>query len=640
LQGNRLTGEYFDPVVRFGVREQIVLISCVPLAFLIALLAIGFQLQRLSVQSAELSRHVTDTLSKADRVYESINDLFGEIKDYRKDRSPATLRRYQTSKAAIPNQLADVRRAVGPDPAAQARAKRFSGDAGAVVAILDRIFTFMRENRTAEANALSARPAVQKLGPEYLASKSAFDSGERSDSLARNTATRTKLQILSTALVLFTVVGIAVTLALAIGFGLRTGRRLRQLVANALLLAQQKPTLPIEGDDEIAEVDRVYHDMSRELEETTVLQHAMLPQRLPVVPGLRLDSAYLPAATHGKVGGDWFDVFPIDGKLLGISIGDVAGHGLSAASTMAMLRQTMRVAARIEQQPSSVLRHVNRSLCADVPAALATAIFATLDCTSGVLRWSTAGHPPPIVVRPDRSVTFLDGEGLILGVDTQTTFNDFTLELGVGSALVLYTDGLVEVERDYLGGAQALAEAVLAEYDESSAHIAENIQRRIFSRTAPRDDSAVLFLGVSSLGAVASEKRHVWHLDARDSLSARRVKRAVLWQLAGLAESPELPAVELIYGELLANVARHTPGPATVTLEWHDDVPVLHVDDRGPAFQMSIEAPADSMAESGRGFWLLSNYAAKLSVQRIGDANRVSVELPVGKLHHLLREGT
>jgi anti-sigma regulatory factor (Ser/Thr protein kinase) len=615
-------------VVRFGVREQIVLISCVPLVFLIALLAIGFQLRSLSVQSAELSRHVTETLSRADRVYGTINDLFAEIKAYGKDRSPATVRQYRISKAAIPGQLTEVRRAVGPDGPAQARAARFTGDAAAVVAILDRVFTLIQANKTAEGGALSSRPAVQRLGPEYLASKAAFDSGERADSLARNTATRTQLQLLSTALVLLTVFGIAVTLALAIGFGLRTGRRLRQLIANARLLARLKPTLPIEGDDEIAEVDRVYHDMSRELEETTVLQHALLPQRLPVVPGLRLDSAYVPAATHGKVGGDWFDVFPIDGKLLGISIGDVAGHGLNAAATMAMLRQTMRVAARIEQQPSRVLREVNRSLCADDPGALATAIFATLDCSSGLLRWSTAGHPAPIVVRPDRSVTFLEGSGLILGIDAQTTFDDFALDLDVGCALVLYTDGLVEVERDYFSGLNALAEAVLAEYGESSQNIADNIQRRIFSRTAPRDDSAVLFLGISSLGATANERRHVWHLDARDPFSAQRVKRAILWQLAGLADrAPEFHAIELIYGELLANVARHTPGPATVTLEWQDDLPVLHVDDQGPPFQLLINAPSD-MAESGRGFWLMSNYAPQLSMRRMETGNRVSVTLP------------
>jgi anti-sigma regulatory factor (Ser/Thr protein kinase) len=616
--------------VHFRVREQIVLISCVPLIFLIALLAIGFQLRSLSIQSAELSRHVTDTLSRADRLYGTINDEFTEIKAYAKDHAGA-LRRYRISKAAIPGELAAIRVAVAPDRVAQARAARYTGDAAQVVALLDLVFGLMREHKTAQAAALSARPAVQRLGPEYLAAKTAFDSGERNDSLALNTATRTKLQLLSTGLVLLTVFGIAVTLGLAVGFGLRMGRRLRRLVDNAMLLARRKPTLPIEGDDEIAEIDRVYHDMSRELEETTVLQHALLPQRLPSVPGFRLDSAYVPAATHGKVGGDWFDVFPIDATLLGISIGDVAGHGLSAASTMGKLRQTMRVAARMEQQPSRVLRQVNRSLCADEPGALATAIFATLDCTNGLLRWSTAGHPSPIVVRPDRSVSFLEGDGLILGVDEQTTFRDFTVALDVGCALVLYTDGLVEVERDYFGGMNALAEAVLAEYNEPSEHIADNIQRRIFSRTAPRDDSAVLFLGISSLSATAKETRHVWQLDARDPFSAQRVKRAILWQLAGLAEkTPELTAVELIFGELIANVARHTPGLATVTLEWQDDEAVLHVDDHGPPFQLLIKAPTDDMAEGGRGFWLVSNYTSKLFVQRIGEANRVSVGLPAG----------
>jgi hypothetical protein len=130
--------------------------------------------------------------------------------------------------------------------------------------------------------------------------------------------------------------------------------------------------------------------MSRELEEATVLQLALLPQRLPDVSGLRMDFAYVPAAAHGKVGGDWFDVFPITPDLLGISVGDVAGHGLQAASTMGMLRQTMRVAARMEHLPSRVLRQVNRSLCAEDPGALATALFATLDCKTDLLRWSTA----------------------------------------------------------------------------------------------------------------------------------------------------------------------------------------------------------------------------------------------------------
>ena len=532
--------------------------------------------------------------------------------------------------AAIPGELADVRLAVGTDRAAQARANRFTGDASQVAVILNRVFVLMREGKITEAKALSSRPAVQKLGPEYLAAKSAFDSGERTDSLALNTATRTKLQVYSTALVILTVLGIAVTLMLAIRFGLRTARRLRRLIDNATLLARRRPTEAIEGDDEIAEVDRVYHDMSRELEETTVLQHALLPQRLPNVPGLRMDFSYVPAASHGKIGGDWFDVFPITGDLLGISIGDVAGHGLKAASTMGMVRQTMRVAARMEQQPSRVLRQVNRSLCADDPGALATAIFATLDCASGLLRWSTAGHPAPIVVRPDRSLRFLDGEGLILGVDAQTGFRDYTEELDIGCALVLYTDGLVEVEHDYLTGLVALGAAVLAEYDESSQNIADNIQRRIFARTAPRDDAALLFLGISSLGVTASEKRHVWSLDARDRNSAQRVKRALIWQLAGLTNGTgEFMAVELIFGELLANVARHTPGTATVTLEWNGDVPVLHVEDEGPEFQPAFVSPNDGLAESGRGYLLISHYASKVMVRRIGNANRVTVALPI-----------
>ena len=333
---------------------------------------------------------------------------------------------------------------------------------------------------------------------------------------------------------------------------------------------------------------------------------------------------------HGKVGGDWFDVFPINGTLLGISIGDVAGHGLSAASTMAMLRQTIRVTARLEQRPSQVLRQVNKSLCADDPGALATAAFATLDRKTGLLRWSTAGHPPAILVRPDRTTTLLEGEGLMFGVDRQATFGDYALDLDVGSALVFYTDGLVEVNRDYAEGLTTLEHAVLAEYQESSVEFAENVQRRIFSHTAPSDDSAILFVGVSALGVETNDTHHVWHFDARDATAAQRVKRAILWELAAQADrSPEFAAIEIIYAELLSNVVRHTPGLATITLEWRDGLPVLHVDDHGPAFQMPSSAPADRLAESGRGFWLMKNFASKLAVERIGKKNRVTVDLPL-----------
>jgi hypothetical protein len=181
------------------------------------------------------------------------------------------------------------------------------------------------------------------------------------------------------------------------------------------------------------------------------------------------------------------------------------------------------------------------------------------------------GHPAPIFVRPDRSITFLEGRGLVLGVEAQTPFEDLTKEMGEGCALVLYTDCLMETDRDYLSGLTTLGAAVLAEYNESSRNIADNIQRRIFAHTA----------------------------------------------------------VELIYGELLANVARHTPGMATVTLEWNGKVPVLHVDDQGPPFQPAFKPPNDGLSEFGRGFLLISHFAPDVVVGRMGDANRVTVSLPL-----------
>jgi hypothetical protein len=225
----------------------------------------------------------------------------------------------------------------------------------------------------------------------------------------------------------------------------------------------------------------------------------------------------------------------------------------------------------------------------------------------------------------------LPGEGFVLGVDPRVRFQTFQSELDVGSGLVLYTDGIVEAERDYFKGMQELEEAAGAECRDPSPNIAEGIQRRVFSHAEPRDDSALLFIGITGLSVEPpSPERQGWHLDARDEASAHRVKRALLWQLGGFASSDaDLGAIEAIFGELLSNVKRHTPGPADITLERGADGAVLSFDDDGPPFTINGHAQPDLMAESGRGLFMLRALGRDVSVQRIGARNRVAVALPL-----------
>ena len=201
----------------------------------------------------------------------------------------------------MPAEIADLEVA-GETAASRARARRFARDAATVFALLDRLFVLEGQNDTRGIAALSNRPSLRVLGTEYLAAKSALDEGEQGDARAHAAVTRARINDFSKALVLLGIFAVAVTLMLAIRFGFQTGRRLRRLVENALLLARRKPTVPIGGNDEIAEVDRVYHEMSRELEEATVLQHALLPQRLPKIPGLRPRLGLYPGCDAWKSG--------------------------------------------------------------------------------------------------------------------------------------------------------------------------------------------------------------------------------------------------------------------------------------------------------------------------------------------------
>jgi anti-sigma regulatory factor (Ser/Thr protein kinase) len=294
---------------------------------------------------------------------------------------------------------------------------------------------------------------------------------------------------------------------------------------------------------------------------------------------------------------------------------------------MGNVRQAIRGAAYFETTPSSVLKSVNQQLCSSEDS-LVTAFFGVLDLKDGTLYYSIAGHPAPIAVQPNGEVETLSGHGLVLGFDRNTSFKDFQRKLDVGSGLVLFTDGVVEIERDYLQGMHDLELAALAESFDPSPNIAQGIQNRVMGALETRDDAAILFVGITALVSRTAPTEHRWTFDAYDEAAARRMKRAVLWQFAGLASNtPEFGAIEAILGELLSNVARHSPGVASVTLEQRNGELVLHVDDHGKPFNLEGRPVPDLYAESGRGLLMVQAFARDVSIERREDGNRISAIL-------------
>jgi phosphoserine phosphatase RsbU/P len=191
-----------------------------------------------------------------------------------------------------------------------------------------------------------------------------------------------------------------------------------------------------------------------------VLQTAQTLQRnllgdAPSVPRLETAVRYQPASRHAQVGGDWYDAFPVPDGCSMLVIGDVAGHDAPAAATMAQTRGMLRgVAQSMAGSPAAVLSALDRAFATLQVGTLVTLTLATVDPrpfgSSGalLLRWSNAGHPPPILVCADGTTKLLERRpDPLLGVYTAADRADHELPLAQGDTLLFYTDGLVERRR-------------------------------------------------------------------------------------------------------------------------------------------------------------------------------------------------
>ncbi|MEJ2853688.1 MULTISPECIES: SpoIIE family protein phosphatase [unclassified Saccharothrix] len=174
---------------------------------------------------------------------------------------------------------------------------------------------------------------------------------------------------------------------------------------------------------------------------TAVLPVPSAPLRLP---GLKVAVRYLAAEQWAQVGGDWYHAFPLgDGSTL-LAIGDVAGHGLATAAAMAKLRYALTGAALTTPDPAGILTVLNRMLTESQDVTLATAIVGRFTPATGHLSWSQAGHPPPLLVRPDEVVALDRPPGPVLGGIPTATYATAHTALHPGDTVLMYTDGLIE----------------------------------------------------------------------------------------------------------------------------------------------------------------------------------------------------
>jgi serine phosphatase RsbU (regulator of sigma subunit) len=190
------------------------------------------------------------------------------------------------------------------------------------------------------------------------------------------------------------------------------------------------------------ELDAKNKKMTEELALANIIQNSFLPKEFPRDVPMNFSHKYIP---HEYIGGDFFEILPIDERHLGVLIADVSGHGVSSALITAMLKSTFLHAAEGCLSPGAVLKKINTEFTRVMRNEhYITAFYSIVDTETFELRYAAAGHPRQIVLRRNGAVEPVGANGFFLGMFESTVYDEKSTGLEPGDRLVCFTDGLIE----------------------------------------------------------------------------------------------------------------------------------------------------------------------------------------------------
>jgi serine phosphatase RsbU (regulator of sigma subunit)/anti-sigma regulatory factor (Ser/Thr protein kinase) len=362
------------------------------------------------------------------------------------------------------------------------------------------------------------------------------------------------------------------------------------------------------------------------------LQQAMLPRRIPAVPGAQIAVRYRSARIGRDVGGDWYDVIPLPSGRVGAVIGDVQGHDTHAAAVMGQLRIVLRAYAAEGHAPATVMARASDFLHELDTDRFATCLYAEADLATGMLQLVRAGHVDPLMRAPGGSCQRVPVEGgLPLGLSVEFGQRDYpvtTVELDPGHTLLLFTDGLVEQPGADLDDGMQLVTSMVQSGPKDLQLLADQLSGVVHERGG-EDDVALLLLRRQGLDVPQNASRlrqHVAQSDPEALGAARRMLRAAVraWGAQDHADDVELAA-----DELMTNALVHTEGGAAVTirvLRPHRRLRV-EVDDCSSALPRLRKAAGSDI--SGRGLMLVDQLADDWGVESRGSGKCVWCEFTV-----------
>ena len=339
------------------------------------------------------------------------------------------------------------------------------------------------------------------------------------------------------------------------------------------------------------------------------LQQALLPARLPQIDGLPLTARYLPGGAPDGLGGDWYDVIPLDGGTVALVVGDVAGGDTTAAVVMGQLRSAVRAYAVEGHPPGVVVSRANHFHLGLETGRLATLVYAMVHPAERIVTVVRAGHVPPLLATPAAEPSFLESTGgPPLGVRPGEVWRESTIQLPSGSTLVLYTDGLVRDEGSLDRGMRLLLDAVAGATPGEPEQVAETLARLVPEH--PPDDAVLLVghLSTDGLQAVTELRRTL----APTPESATVARWLVTDLLRDAVPDDPRDTASLLTTELVSNAIRHTRDELTLTVRLEGDTLRVGVSDSSHRRPQLVQV--GERDTSGRGLHLVEALADRWGV--------------------------
>jgi PAS domain S-box-containing protein len=357
-------------------------------------------------------------------------------------------------------------------------------------------------------------------------------------------------------------------------------------------------------------------------ETSLTLQRAMLS---PTEPPAGFAVRYEPAVPPLEIGGDWYDVLPVDDNRIGIVVGDCVGSGLSAAAVMGQLRSSARALLLTGAEPALLLEELDAA-AALIPGAYCTTVFlATLETESGILRYSSAGHLPAVVANPQSGTNLLtDAQSVPLAVHRDKSRPQASHVLLPGSTLIVFTDGLVERKHEPVDeGIGRVARILVDAMNSPIDAVADAALRELAPAAGYNDDVAIVVYRRPNTpfrienDATANQLADIRH-------------RLTTWLRAGGVPDPLVSDIVLAVNEACTNSVEHAyrgydPGKILAEAEIENSEVRARVVDSG-----SWKTPAADRSTGGRGLPLIRAVSdrVELDCTPAGTTVEMSFQLP------------